>query len=122
MDKYIEQSIEWPYERIVLRLNMEPLNKRFVHKDILTQEQWDALTVAERSFYQGQGGTNGWTDVNTIEDSWFVHELWAHCWNCYESADLAFENYSRASQNVLVAKRVCHALALMTFGPEILLR
>lgn len=116
MDKYI--NIEWPYENVVLRFPKLP-------KPCLTKSQWAALEAAERNLLVR--GMISFTDVNTIDDSEHLVWMWQHCETYveqdHENQDIGdWSNFTESHREALIARRVARVLAVMTFGPEFLVR
>jgi hypothetical protein len=95
---------------------------------ILSEERWEALRKAEMDFWQGtHAPTLGWTDVQCREDSSMVARVWEDCFQQMDAAcefDSARESASNAEELIMsrVSHRVARALAVLVFGPDILLR
>lgn len=117
MDRYIE--IEHSYENITLQFS--PAARRPIPQP-LSPENWKAFVEAEMAIYTGDPYAHGWTDVNGNTGDEMLNELWAQAENAvgasYEGNLPVPAAYLRAQS----AKRVAQALAVISFGPEMLLK
>ena len=117
MDKYI--PIEYQYGRIIL--DFEGMKLR--DPEPVPQKRWDELHHAERIFYKGEAGIHGWTDVNDPETNpEVINFIWEHCEQCLEMTRDHWCDLNEVSKNIIIARQVACTLAVMTFGPSILLK
>lgn len=87
----------------------------------LSESQWAALEKAERPYYTNGGGGHAYTDVlcRQDDDGW-IYSIWWQCQAGVESdGDIGLPDRALEAR---VAKRVAQALAVMSFGPEFLIR
>jgi hypothetical protein len=98
--------------------------KHFIpaHGPVISPEMWEKLERAERDLYRGEVGANSYTGVMCYDEfDDFLGQLWSQ-------AQIAVENHpdwseaSANSQMNATARRVAQALAVISFGPEFLLK
>jgi len=119
MNRHI--TIEWPYDQIVLEFKPEHLRKQPAP---LRPRQWDALKKAEKRIYHTDPGCHGWTDVMPNEGDELLNKIWEQV-SMYIENDLHTDSVREEDREAYVlhktASRVAQTIAVMTFGPEVLI-
>lgn len=117
-DSLIKDAIA---RRCILELNAVETSLRAQRDPILNERQWDALEKAERPLYANQSGANAYTGVCERDDGGFAATLWAQAEMAVEM--VIFENeHVEETRLRVTAQWVARALAVLSFGPEFLIK
>jgi|SRR5215471_10585654 len=114
-------TIDHPYNEITLRMDWDAI-KKAMYVAPLPRDDWDALAKAEAEIHHANYGANGWTDVMQNDGDEYLNRIWSECSMYVENEHYGPESLPAHVLRARTAKRVAQALALIAFGPEILLK
>lgn len=111
-----------------LRSDLNQLRKTD-EEPTLNHLKWNALNVAERKLYGINDGCNAYTDVVPHGPDAYLCGIWEQCemsvdgeYDAMSETGTRFSDLPYRVQHARVAHRVAQALAVIAFGPEILLK
>lgn len=120
MNKHI--VIDWPFDQITLEFKESTLRKP---AHIMRTDRWNAIAAAERRIYHMDPNSHGWTDVMMNDGDEFLNAIWEQA-ESYVRNEIDLEkglSDSVKESTILhrTASRVAQAIAILTFGPDILI-
>lgn len=111
----------------VVRESREILSRRVndlqnTKEPMLNDAEWEALRLAERPLYTPFMGYHAFTDVMERQDGQLAAAIWGQVEMAIEMEHEKWETLTSDQQRRHIAQRVARALAMISFGPEFLLR
>lgn len=85
----------------------------------MTRAEWDLLAAAEAPYYTPHCGLFAFTDVMPYGegDEW-LSEIWQHTDYCLDAVEEEYGPRGTLGRDEEVARRVAHALTVLSFGIE----
>jgi chromosome segregation ATPase len=111
----------------IIRDNRDTLKRR-VHdlqntkEPMLNDAEWAALERAEAPLYTPFNGYHAYTDVMERQDGQLAAAVWAQAEMAVEMSFENWDSWSSATRRSRIAHRVAQTLAVISFGPEFLLK
>lgn len=88
----------------------------------LNEFQWEALAAAEKPLYIPFMGCHAFTDVMERQDGQLAAHIWGQAEMAIECSTENWDDKTDRTQTMYIAQRVARCLALISFGPDFLLK